>query len=411
MIRGNKKFEKVDTPMPLTDTACRNAKPLEKQYKLGDTGGLYLLVKTNGSRLWQMKYRFAHKEKTLSLGVYPDVTLAEARDGRDKARKLLAANRDPSLEKQEARRTAYANAANTFEVVARDWHDKNKGGWSQNHSTTVMRRLENDIFPTIGNVPIAEISTPRIADMIEAIEKRGAGEVARRGLQYCRAIFAYAMIKGVVDKNPADVKASDILRPYRKGHFAALESKDLPQFLEKLHSTEVQMFRTTRLAMEMLMLTFVRTSELIEAQWNEFDFEKKVWSIPAKRMKMKRDHLVPLSTRTLEILEELKILNGHRSYIFPSLRDPKSHMSNNAILVALRRMGYGGVHTGHGFRALAMSTLLEELEYPYEVIDLQLAHVKKSDVEAAYNRAKFIKERTKMMQAWADYLHDLRKVS
>jgi integrase len=368
---------------------------------------MYLFVKPNGSRLWQMKYRFSGKEKVLSLGVYPQVTLQEAREERDKARKLLSLGQDPSLAKQEKKRLSAVSAANTFEAVAMEWHQKNKGKWSENHAGTVLRRLERDIFPAIGNVPIKDITTPRLALVIEGIEKRGAHDVARRALQYCRAVFSYAAVTGRVQSNPAIFKASDILTSYKKGHFAAMEAKDLPAFLAKLYSNEARLFRQTQLAMELMMLTFVRTNELIKAQWSEFDFEKRIWLIPAKRMKMKRDHIVPLSKQAMEILEELKIQNGHRPYVFSGQRNPKEHMSNGGILMALDRMGYRGVHTGHGFRALAMSTIMEELEYPYDVVDVQLAHGKKSDVEAAYNRARYIKQRTQMMQDWADYIERL----
>lgn len=391
--------------MALSDTGCKSAKPTEKAYKMYDTGGLYLHVMPHGTKLWRMKYRYLGKEKTLSLGIYPHISLAQARAGRDQARKLIAIDKDPSFIKRENKRLKTINANNTFEVIARKWHEKNaKAKWTENHSRTVIRRLEIDVFPAIGKLPISEIKTPRLVAVMEKIEKRGAGEIARRSLQYCRAIFAYAKVSGLIENNPADVKASDVLSPSPKGHYAAMDATDLPAFLGKLYRNEARLFRQTQLAMELLMLTFVRTGELIKAQWSEFDFEKKVWSIPAKRMKMKRDHVVPLSKQSLRILEEMKNFSANRDYVFPSQRDPKSHMSNNSILVALRRMGYGGIHTGHGFRALAMTAIMEELKYPYDVVDLQLAHVKKSDIEAAYNRTKFIKERTVMMQDWADFL-------
>ena len=393
--------------MPLSDTACRNAKPDTKPYKMGDSGGLYLQVTPTGSKLWRMKYRYLNQEKSLSFGPYPAVGLADARSLRDEARKLLVANQDPSLAKKEKKRLQIIAATNTFEAVARKWHEKNVPKWSKNTASTTLRRLEMDVFPEIGNVPIQDIKTPRIAAIIEDIEKRGAAEVARRSLQYCRKVFAYAKINGLVEHNPADIKASDILTSIGKRHHPAMEAKDLPKFLRKLRSNEARLFRPTQIAMEILMYTFVRTGELIKAQWSEFDFEKRIWAIPASRMKMKRDHIVPLSSQVITLLNELKKYSGHRTYIFPSQRDPKSHMSNNALLVALRRMGYGGIHTGHGFRALAMSTILEELNYDFGVVDLQLAHVKKSDIEAAYNRAKFLKERTKMMQDWADYIENV----
>ncbi|HOO50575.1 MAG TPA: tyrosine-type recombinase/integrase, partial [Alphaproteobacteria bacterium] len=343
--------------------------------------------------------------KTLSLGQYPQVKLSEARDGREKAKKLLALGNDPSLDKQESKKLSHVSALNTFEAIARKWLEKQENGkWSKKHTDTVLRRLESDVFPFIGKLAITDISTPRLAIVIEDIEKRGAAEVARRCLQYCRAIFAYAKILGVCQNNPADIKASDILAPATKGHYASMDQKDLPEFLDKLHGNKARLFRQTLLAIEMLMLTFVRTSELIKAEWDEFDLVERVWTIPASRMKMKKTHYVPLSEQVVKIIEELQILNGHRKYVLPSQRNPKGHMSNNAILVAIKRMGYGGIHTGHGFRALATGVLLEKLHYPMAKIDVQLAHAKKSDVEAAYNRAHFWDDRVKMMQDWADFI-------
>lgn len=397
--------------MTLTHALCQNAKPEPKYYKLWDSRGLYLQIMPTGSKLWRMKYRYLGKEKTLSFGMYPEVSLAEAREERDNAKKLLRSGQDPSLLKQEKKRLAALSAATTFEAVAREWHKKNSVKWSDNHNRTILRRLETDMFPEIGNVPIADITTPRLVAAIEAVQKRGAYEMARRCLQYCRAIFAYAQIQGKIQTNPAAIKASDILASGKRGHYAAMESKDLPAFLKKLYSNEARLFRPTQLAMELLMLTFVRTGELIKAKWTEIDVEKRQWLIPASRMKMKRDHIVPLSSQALAILAEMKHLSGKSEYIFPSQRTWRKHMSNNAILVAIGRMGYAGIHTGHGFRALAMSTIMEELGYPYAVVDLQLAHVKKSDVEAAYNRAKFLKERTQMMQDWSDYIEKSAKGS
>lgn len=396
--------------MPLSDAACKHLQPREKAYKKGDSLGLYLLVKPNGSKLFQMKYKYAGKEKTLSIGPYPEVSLAEAREKRDAARKMLRDEyKDSSLAKQEAKRLAMLSAAQTFEAVAREWHEKYKNGWSDNHARTVLRRLEAHVFPSIGKLPIKEINAPRIALLIQGIEDKGSYDIPRRALQMCRAVFAYAKLQGKIEHNPADIKAKDILAKYTKTHYAAMESKDLPLFLKKLYGNEARLFRQTQLAIELMMLTFVRTGELIGAKWDEFDFEKARWDIPASRMKMKKSHLVPLATQSIEILEELKHLSGHREHVFPSQREPRRHMSNNTILMALRRMGYQGIHTGHGFRALAMSTILEDLEYPYEVVDVQLAHAKKGDVQAAYNRAKFLKERTRMMQDWADYIDGLVK--
>ena len=393
--------------MALTDTECKGKKPSKKAYKLFDGHGLYLEVMPTGSKLWRLKYRYGGKEKKLALGQYPEVTLGEAREARDKARKLLAAGQDPSLVKQELKRQAFASAADTFEGLAREWHEKHRAKWSANHARTIMRRLEMDIFPSLGNVPVKDISTPRLAIVIENIEKRGAYEMARRSLQYSRAVFAYAKLRGKIEANPADIKAKDFLAPSKRGHFAAMEAKDLPVFLSKLYRNEARLFIQTQLAMELMLLTFVRTNELTKARWVEFDFPKKQWVIPGERMKMGRDHIVPLSSQALAILEKLKPLTGHREYVFPSQRDPRKHMSNGAILMALDRMGYRGIHTGHGFRALAMTTIMEELGYPYEIPDIQLAHAKGDDVRRAYDRTKFLPQRKKMMQDWADYIERL----
>jgi integrase len=392
--------------MPLSDVACRSFKPLKKPYKKSDSHGLYLLIMPSGSKLWRYKYRYGGKEKSLALGQYPLISLSEAREARDKARKQLAAYKDPSLEKQEEKRQALANTNNTFEAVAREWFEKNKSKWTSKHAQTIWNRLERDLFPAFGNVSLKDIHTPRLAQVIESIEKRGAYETARRILQYCRAIFAYAKLKGKIETNPADIKAKDFLASVPRGNFAAMEAKDLPAFLDKLHRNEARLFIPTKLAMEFMLLTFVRTNELIKAKWSEIDFEKNQWIIPAERMKMKRDHIVPLSKQALAILEEAKRFSGHREYVFVG-RDSRKHMSNGAILMALDRMGYRGIHTGHGFRALAMTTIMEELGYPYEIPDIQLAHAKEGDVRRAYDRTKFLPQRKQMMQEWADYIDRL----
>jgi integrase len=395
--------------MTLSDVACRSIKPREKAFKMSDSLGLYLLITPTGARLWRMKYRFAGKEKTLSLGKYPFVTLQEAREGRDKARKLLAEGHDPSLVKQEQKRFAVVMATETFEALAREWFERHQIKWSKNHAGTVLRRLERDLFPEIGNIPVKSINTPRLAVAIEKIEKRGAYEIARRSLQYARAVFAYAKLRGKIETNPADIKAKDFLVPNARTHYAAMEAKELPVFLSKLYRNEARLFIQTQIAMEFMLLTFVRTNELIKARWSEFDFDKNQWVIPGSRMKMKRDHIVPLSRQALALLEKMKTLTGHREHVFPSQRDPRRHMSNGAILMALDRMGYRGIHTGHGFRALAMTTIMEELGYPFEIPDTQLAHAKGDEVRRAYDRTKFLAQRKTMMQDWADYIEKLTK--
>jgi integrase len=393
--------------MPLTDLRCRNAEPKDKQYKLFDARGLHLLVATNGSKFWRYKYRYLGKEKTLSLGAYPEVSLKEARERHFAAHKLVSDGRDPSLEKQEVRRRQIANAQNTFEGVAYEWLEHNKELWSENHAKTIQRRLERDVLPLIGHKPIRDISPRQLLDVIKLIEKRSAYEMARRALQMAGQIFRYAIIHDRADRDPSqDLKGA--LRPYKKSHYAAMDIKELPEFLSRLDRNVARVFPVTQIAIEMLMLTFVRTGELIKAQWSEIDFEEEVWIIPAARMKMRKDHVVPLSNQVLALLERLKEYRYNSPYLFPSQRTWKKHMSNNAILVALDRMGYRGQHTGHGFRALAMSAIKEKLGYRHEVIDRQLAHSHRNQVTAAYDRAQFLDERKVMMQDWADFIDKLR---
>lgn len=389
--------------MKLTDRACKNAKPKDDPYKMPDGHSMYLLVKPNGSKYWRMKYRFAGKENLLAFGVYPEISISEAREQRGKARKLLKAGIDPSTAKRDEKREHALNATNTFEAVARDWYQHTIEKWSDNHAQTVLRRLEGELFPFLGDRPIRDITAPEIVAVLRKIEARPAYEAARRVMQLCGQVYQYAKIMGLVKDNPA-AGLSGALKQVKHGHFAAIESNELPEFLHTLNRNEVRMFLPTRLALELMMLTFVRTSELIKAKWEEFDFEKKRWIIPAERMKMRHAHIVPLSTQVLSRLKQLKLITGHREHLFPAQRNPRLHMSNGAILMALDRMGYRGRMTGHGFRALAMSTIKEHLGYRHEVVDRQLAHAHRNSVDAAYDRAQFLGERTEMMQKWSDYL-------
>ena len=392
----------------LTNVACKNVKPTEKTQRLFDGQGLYLEISPTGGKYWRFKYRYNGKEKRLALGAYPTISLQQARDKTIDARKQLADLKDPSIEKKKNRAGALENASNTFEKIAQEWFEHNESIWSENHARTIRRRMEADIFPKIGNLPIKDINAPILLDCIREIEKRSAHEVARRGLQYCGGVFRFAIVTGRGDRDiSADLKGA--LKPFKRGHYAAMDAKQLPEFLQALNTNEARAFPQTKMAIELLMLTFVRTSELIKAKWNEFDLTEGIWAIPAARMKMRQEHMVPLSRQVLEILTELQRINGHREYVFPSQRDPRRHMSNNAILVALDRMGYRGTHTGHGFRALAMSTIKEKLGYRHEVIDRQLAHAHKNTVDKAYDRAKFLDDRKTMMQDWANYIEQLKK--
>lgn len=392
--------------MPLTDKTCKNAKPTDRPYKLADGGGLYLEVVPSGGRYWRLKYRFGGKEKRLAFGVYPEVSLADARDRRDKARKMLAGEQDPGEVERERKRQSALNSSTTFEAVAREWHERNKAKWTTGYGADLLHRLETDVFPEIGNRPIADITPVQVLATLRKIEKRGAHEMARRTQQYCGQVFRYAVVTGRAERNPAsDLRGA--LQPPKRKHFASIEPKELPAFVSALNQNDARLFVQTRLAIRLLMLTFVRTRELIEATWDEIDLDAAEWSIPAARMKMKRPHLVPLSRQSVEILRQLQALNGSRDWVFASVAKPRQHMSNNTILKALERLGYKGRMTGHGFRALAMTTIKEKLRFPHEVVDRQLAHAPRNQVDAAYDRTKYLEDRRKMMQKWADFLEGL----
>lgn len=394
--------------MPLTDVQCRNAKPDAKPIRMFDGGGLYLEVTPAGGKHWKQKYRnVAGKEKKLSIGSYPAIGLKDARIKRDEAKRLLYEGKDPCELKKEAKRKQLFDANNTFRAVAEDWIISKEDGWSENHLKTVKRRLEMDIFPKLGKRPIAHILAPEIVKTVKEIEERGAYETARRAIQYIRQIYDYAYCHAVVEKNPA-THMTGILKTAPKSHFATINADELPALIKSLKHNEARMFPQTVLAFELMMHTFVRTSELIKTPWSEIDLDSDVWIIAADRMKgqkhHKKKHIVPLTPRTKEIFRELHRLNGHREFVFPSKTNPRNHMSNNTILSALRRMGYAGIMTGHGFRSLALTTIIEELGYPFEVPDAQLAHSKKGSVRKAYDRTQYLDQRKKMMSDWSNYL-------
>lgn len=389
--------------MPLTDIKCKAAAAKDKPYKLSDGGGMFLDVRPNGSKYWRLKYRIHGLEKLLALGVYPEISLAKARERRAEARELIDRDIDPSQEKKKKKALSKVSSENTFEAIAREWHDNRKSRWSKGYAKGVMTRLETYIFPEIGSYPIDQIEPPLLLQTIRKIENRPAIEIAKRQLQKCGEIFQYAIACGKAVRNPsADIKGA--LKPQKTTHYAAIDIKELPEFLQILARNDARLYRTTRNAVRLLMLTFVRTSELIGASWDEIDFEAKEWAIPAERMKMRKPHIVPLSDQAIEILKDQKEVAGHWPLVFPSTVRPKQSISNNTILSAIKRMGYQGRMTGHGFRALAMSGIKQELGFRHEVVDRQLAHTPKNKVDKAYDRAGFLKERKKMMQEWADYI-------
>jgi integrase len=396
---------------PLTDIQARNAKAKEKPYKLADGGSLYLLVNTDGAKYWRMDYRHADLRRTLAFGKYPQVSLAEAREKRMAARKLLDTGIDPNQDKKERSRINDQKSAQTFERLARGWHANKLATWHPTTARDTLRRLEIDIFPEIGRMPIGAITHQQMIAALRKIESRGAHEVAHRVKATCARIFSYATQQGIENRNPA-AGLSDVLIPVRVGHFAAITVDELPEFLAAMNKNDARLFIPTRIALRLMMLLFVRTSELITTPWSEIDLDAGEWVIPWQRMKRgkltvnpdKTNHHVCLSTQALRLLRELHALTGRGVYLFPNQRDPQKPMSNGAILMALKRMGYQNKMTGHGFRALAMSTIKEELGYRHEVIDRQLAHAQKDKVASAYDRAQFLAERKKMMQHWADYL-------
>jgi integrase len=403
---------KRDAPMPLNDRKCKESLSNGKIQKLADGAGLYLEISPSGSKkYWRLKYRYATKEKRLALGVYPQVTLAEARKKREDARKLLEEGIDPSLEKKIQKQKIFEKSENSFESIAREWHAKQEKKLTPDYWKNKLHRLEQDVFPKIGNFPIADLKSQQVLKAIQAIEERGAGEIARRSLQMCGQIFRYAIATSRCENDPTSA-LKGALEPTQKGHYASFEIDELSEFVKALECNTARLFIPTIHAIKLLMLTFVRTSELIEATWDEFNFTDKIWVIPASRMKMKRQHIIPLSLQTLEILQEQKrfAVDLEKGFIFPSQNKPLLNcMSNNTVLKALARMGYKGKMTGHGFRALAMGGIKEKLGWRHEVVDRQLAHAPKDKITAAYDRAKFLDDRTIMMQQWADYIDGLKR--
>ena len=400
---------------PLSPLQVKNAKPKGKTYTIFDGGGLYLEVTPSGSRLWRLKYRCNNKAGLLSLGKYPEVSLEQARTKREAAKKLIASGINPSENKKAQKIANQEEGANTFEKIAREWYTNRLETWQPSTAKDIINRLEKDIFPEIGSLPISTITHKQLIDALRKIESRGAHEIAKRLKANCARIFSYAIQHGLINRNIAN-DLTDVLKPVKKGHFAAITSEELPAFLEAMEKNDARLYMPTRVALRLMLLLFLRTSELIETPWSEIDLETGEWIIPWNRMKRgklamnpdKTDHHVCMSQQALVLLKELHTLTGNSKWLFPNQRDPQKPMSNGAILMALRRMGYQNQMTGHGFRAVAMSTIKEHLGYRHEVVDRQLAHAQKNKVDAAYDRALFLQERKKMMQDWADYLDKLK---
>lgn len=392
---------------PLSDTQVRSAKPQDKEYKLMDGFGLFLLVTPTGGKLWRFDYRYGDKRKAMSLGAYPAITLADARHRREDAKKLLANGVDPGETKKAQKASQSEKDSNSFEVVAREWHAKFAHTWVASHAQHKLERLEKNVFPWIGSRPIAEITAPEVLSVLRRMESRGILDTAHRVRFECGAIFRYAIATGRVDRDPvADLKGA--LPPVKNGNYAApTDPKDVAPILRAIDAFQGSF--VVKCALQLAPLLFVRPGELRAAEWTEIDLESAEWNIPAGRMKMKIAHLVPLSHQAVEILKSLQPLTGHSRYVFPCHRSPLRCMSENAVNAGLRRMGFEKSEiTGHGFRAMARTILDEVLQVRPDFIEHQLAHAVKDPNGRAYNRTAHLVERKKMMQLWADYLDGLK---
>ncbi len=367
----------------LTDTRVRQAKAADKAYKIFDGGGLFLLVQPGGSKLWRLKYRFGGREKLLAIGGYDKgVSLKKAREERDKARNLLIEGVDPGAVKKKEKQAEREQTENTFRAVALDWADTYGARWTKSHRNRVIRSLETDVFPALGDLPIKEITPPMVLEVIRSVEARGALDVASRVLQRTNAVFRYAIQSGLATYNPG-AEMNGVLKTRNVEHRTAISRTDLSDFLQKLESYAGEPI--TRLAMKLIILTFVRPGELRGARWEEFDIEQRDWRIPADRMKMRAPHIVPLSPQSLAVLEDLRPLTGECDLLFPSRRDQQKPISENTLIYALYRLGYHKRATMHGFRALA-STILNETGFRPDVIERQLAHAERNKVRAAYHQ-------------------------
>ena len=394
----------------LTDSLIKSLRGKSKQYAQNDGDGLSLLVLPNGKMSWRYRYRFAGKPKMLSLRGYPEVSLKQARDGRDELKKILQSGKDPSLFRKQASKEKIQALANTFAGVAEVWHERWKVDKTPDHAERVWRRLEMNIFPDVENVPISEITSKVLKQIIQKMEDRGATSMTRRVLNTCTQVFSYAVHEELIDINPAkNIDAKLAFKTHVEKNFKRVSAKELPELLRDIdkYGDEYAGTELTRLGLQLLTYTFVRTTELIGTKWDEIELEKGEWRIPAERMKKRLPHIVKLSKQALAIFQRLHEISGGRDFVFPNANNPKKHMSNNTLIYALYRLGYHSKMTGHGFRGVA-STILHEQGYLHAHIDLQLAHKDKDKVSSAYNYAEYLEPRGKMLQEWADYLDSVK---
>ncbi|MBH2984149.1 tyrosine-type recombinase/integrase [Serratia marcescens] len=389
--------------MPLTDIKVKTAKPMDKAYKLTDGGGMYLLVKPNGSKYWRLKYRFVGKEKMLSIGVYPDVSLADARQKRDEARKILAAGGDPGEVKKADKLAQKLSTENTFEAIAREWHKQKADRWSLRYRDEIIDTFQKDIFPYLGRRPIAEIKPMELLETLRRLEKRGALEKMRKVRQRCGEVFRYAIVTGRAEYNPAPDLATALATP-KKTHFPFLTAEELPYFIKDLAGYTGSVI--TKTATQIIMQTGVRTQELRFARWQDIDFEKRLWEIPPEVMKMKRPHIVPLSEQVVELFQTLKPITGMYPLVFVGRNDRTKPISKESVNQVIELLGYKGRLTGHGFRH-TMSTILHEQGFNSAWIETQLAHVDKNAIRGTYNHAHYLEGRREMMQWYGDYIDGL----
>ena len=388
--------------MPLNDRQIKHSKPKDKPYKLTDGNGLYLHITPAGGKLWKLDYAIDGKRKTLSIGKYPHLSLVEAREAAENARKMKAQGIDPSQAKQQAKAERQAALLNTFEHIARDWHQNNISRWKPNHAQRIMRYLEQDVFPHIGSSPIQELRVAHIKKVLDAITARGVAETAEKIRQWINKIFNYALMLERVDGNPASALVGYI-QPQTTEHMPALPREELTEFYRRLLQVDAE--PQNRLCLMLLVLCFPRNTEIRGGEWKEINWQTKTWTIPASRMKRPREHLIPLSDWAMELLQELHQLTGKGRFMFPNRNTISGYISENTLGNILNRIGYKGIATPHGFRSLA-SSILNEQGFNPDAIERQLAHVEENKIRAAYNRAEYLAERTEMMQWYSDYLRE-----
>jgi integrase len=396
----------------LTNMAVTNAKPRTLAYKMADGKGLYLKVLKTGGKSWRYDYKIknhntqAIKNGTLVYGLYPNVGLAEARELHATAHRLVSQGIDPSEDKKEKKRKHWQERELKFVDVANEWLEKRKSEIKPATHSGIVKRLQNDVLPEIGEIPMVDLDAQDILRMLKRVESRGAVDMVKRIRQHCSQILKYGVAIGKAERDfTLDIR--DALATQKTQHHPALEPHEIPELLRALERNEARLYPQTRMALEMLMLTFVRPIELASAEWDHIDFESKRWLIPAERMKMGFDHVVPLSSQVLKILQKMRVENGKRQYVFTKVTNPRDHMHRDTLSKAVRSLGFTGRHTAHGFRAMARTAIREKLEFDSEIIERQLAHSPSGSLGRAYDRTQFIEQRTKMMQGWADYLDEI----